>query len=128
MRVLGYGELKKRQRKLLRRHFGAEIFPVLTPLAFDPGHPFPYISDLSLNLAVVLEDPTDHAPLDSRRRFARGKVPASRPRGRVVPDGDRFVVTEDIGVEEQTDEEMAPERFLVVVNWFEELRARMGSE
>ncbi|MBT8491977.1 MAG: RNA degradosome polyphosphate kinase, partial [Deltaproteobacteria bacterium] len=43
--VLAYDQLKKKQRKLLRRHFQSEIYPVLTPLAFDPGHPFPHISN-----------------------------------------------------------------------------------
>ncbi len=51
IKVLDYGELKSKQRKLLRRHFKSEIYPALTPLAFDPGHPFPHISNLSINLA-----------------------------------------------------------------------------
>ena len=52
-----------------------EIFPVLTPLAVDPGHPFPYISDLSLSLAVTVRD-----PLSGEQRFARIKVPPVLPR------------------------------------------------
>ena len=55
--VLSYDQLKGNQRRLMRRHFEREIFPVLTPLAFDPGHPFPHISNLSINLAVVVEEP-----------------------------------------------------------------------
>ena len=58
IRVLNYEDLKRKQRKLLRRHFKREIFPVLTPLAFDPGHPFPHISNLSINLAVEIHDTT----------------------------------------------------------------------
>ncbi len=60
-----------KQRKLLRTYFEQHVFPVLTPLAFDPGHPFPHISNLSLNLAVVVNDPR------YGERFARLKVPAA---------------------------------------------------
>ncbi len=59
----------------LRRRFFDEIFPVLTPLAVDPGHPFPYISDLSLSLAVTVRDPETGESL-----FARIKVPPVLPR------------------------------------------------
>ena len=69
IRVVEYDDLKKKQKKALRDYFEGEIFPALTPLAFDPGHPFPHISNLSINLAVVIEDP-DHGEL-----FARLKVP-----------------------------------------------------
>ncbi len=68
--VLSLDELKGKQRKLLRRHFKAEILPVLTPLAFDPGHPFPHISNLSLNLAVVVEDPEHGRALRPRQGAA----------------------------------------------------------
>ncbi|MEA3398104.1 MAG: polyphosphate kinase 1 [Chloroflexota bacterium] len=77
--VLDYDELKGKQRKLLRRYFKRELFPVLTPLAFDPGHPFPHISNLSINLAVVINDP-QHG-----RRFARLKVPDAYPRLLPIP-------------------------------------------
>ncbi len=77
--VLRYDELKGKQRKLLRRHFKQEIFPALTPLAFDPGHPFPHISNLSLNLAVVVTDPV------KGQQFARLKVPALFPRLLPIP-------------------------------------------
>ncbi|RLC87103.1 MAG: polyphosphate kinase 1 [Chloroflexi bacterium] len=77
--VLDYDELKGKQRKLLRRYFKQELFPVLTPLAFDPGHPFPHISNLSINLAVVVNDP-QHG-----RRFARLKVPDAYPRLLPIP-------------------------------------------
>ncbi len=77
--VLDYNELKGKQRKLLRRYFKRELFPVLTPLAFDPGHPFPHISNLSINLAVVVNDP-QHG-----RRFARLKVPDAYPRLLPIP-------------------------------------------
>ena len=71
--------------------FEERIFPVLTPLAVDPGHPFPYISDLSLNLAVVVHD-----PVSGDRRFARVKVPNLLPRFVVMPDGERFVPLEQV--------------------------------
>ncbi|MCL5995212.1 MAG: polyphosphate kinase 1 [Chloroflexi bacterium] len=72
--VLGYDELNEEQRTRAIRYFDSEVFPVLTPLAFDPGHPFPHISNLSLNLAVVVLDEK------GRERFARVKVPPSLPR------------------------------------------------
>jgi len=77
--VLDYNELKGKQRKLLRRYFKRELFPVLTPLAFDPGHPFPHISNLSINLAVMVNHP-QHG-----RRFARLKIPAAYPRLLPIP-------------------------------------------
>lgn len=70
-----YTELKKRQQMKLRDYFERSIFPVLTPLAFDPGHPFPHISNLSLNLAVVIRDPKT-----GETHFARVKVPSTLPR------------------------------------------------
>src|ERR671925_478119 len=73
----------------LDREFGERIFPVLTPLSVDPAHPFPYISDLSLNLAAIVRDPTTTV-----RRFARVKVPPLLPRFSVLPDGERFVPVE----------------------------------
>lgn len=73
--ILGYADLKKRQQKKLDDYFEREIFPVLTPLAFDPGHPFPHISNLSMNLAVVIRDPDN-----GRTHFARVKVPSTLPR------------------------------------------------
>jgi polyphosphate kinase len=71
--------------------FEKSIYPVLTPLAVDPGHPFPYISNLSLNLAVIVRDPTT-----DERRFARVKVPPLLPRFVVMPDGERFVPLEQV--------------------------------
>ena len=68
-----------------------DVFPVLTPLAVDPGHPFPYISNLSLNLAVMVRD-----PVTGERRFARVKVPALLPRFVVMPDGEQFVPLEQV--------------------------------
>jgi polyphosphate kinase len=71
--------------------FHQQIFPVLTPLAVDPGHPFPYISNLSLNLVVRVVD-----PVSSESRIARVKVPPLLPRFVVMPDGERFVPLEQV--------------------------------
>jgi len=71
--------------------FQREIFPVLTPLAVDPGHPFPYISNLSLNLVIEVQDPSS-----GERRVARVKVPPVLPRFVVMPDGERFVPLEQV--------------------------------
>ena len=81
--ILDYADLKGKQRRLLRRYFEREIFPVLTPLAFDPGHPFPHISNLSINLAVVVDDPA------KGRRFARLKIPGFLPRLLRIPEEDK---------------------------------------
>ncbi len=94
--VLRYDELKRRQRKLLRRYFKTEIFPVLTPLAFDPGHPFPHISNLSINLAVVVQEDGQN------ERFARLKVPQTFPRLLKIPDEDEADELVRLGLEEIT--------------------------
>lgn len=73
--VMNYDELKKRQKERMSDYFEQEIFPVLTPLAFDPGHPFPHISNLSINLAVEVRD-----PVTGQIRFTRVKVPDALPR------------------------------------------------
>jgi polyphosphate kinase len=86
-----YDELDEDDRKHLDEVFEERIFPVLTPLAVDPGHPFPYISDLSLNLAVEVLDPRSSA-----RRFARVKVPNLLSRFVVMPDGERCVPLEQV--------------------------------
>ena len=72
--ILDYEQLDAKQRAAMRTYFEQEIFPVLTPLALDPGHPFPHISNLSLNLAVVIADAI------YPQRFARVKVPPTLPR------------------------------------------------
>lgn len=72
--ILAYKDLKEKQKKQLHSYFMKEIFPTLTPLAFDPGHPFPHISTLSLSLAVTLRDE------GKRALFARVKIPESFPR------------------------------------------------
>jgi polyphosphate kinase len=81
--ILNYEELDKSQREAMFAYFEREIFPVLTPLAVDPGHRFPHISNRSLNLAVSISDPGHSEP-----RFARVKVPPSLPRLVPVPAAD----------------------------------------
>jgi polyphosphate kinase len=86
-----YEDVTKKQRAYLDEYFHKTVFPVLTPLAFDPGRPFPYISNLSLNLAVKVRDERgDH--------FARLKVPDALPQFVQVPveKGSCFVWLEDV--------------------------------
>ncbi|MGI9197970.1 MAG: RNA degradosome polyphosphate kinase [Candidatus Nanopelagicales bacterium] len=88
--ILGWHELTADERMEMDAFFDQRVFPILTPLAVDPSHPFPYISGLSLNLAVVVRNPTTGTEL-----FARVKVPPLLPR--FVPVGpQRFVPLEDI--------------------------------
>ncbi|HEY7737756.1 MAG TPA: RNA degradosome polyphosphate kinase [Candidatus Limnocylindria bacterium] len=75
VRIATWEELDEAAQDALRETFNDQIFPVLTPLAVDPGHPFPYISNLSLNLAVLVRDQASR-----RRLFARIKVPPLLPR------------------------------------------------
>ena len=92
IRVLDFDELRPKQRKLLRKYFRQEIFPALTPLAFDPGHPFPHISNLSINLAVVLNDRV-HG-----QRFARLKVPPVFPRLLRIPSEETADSYQNLGL------------------------------
>jgi len=86
-----WAELDDDDREALRREFEERVYPVLTPLAVDPAHPFPYISNLSLNLAAVVRDPST-----GEQRFARVKVPPVLPRFVPLPDGERFVPLEHL--------------------------------
>jgi polyphosphate kinase len=86
-----WDQLDREDCAFLERVFEERIEPVLTPLAVDPAHPFPYISNLSLNLAVVVR-----APGQLVRRTARVKVPAFLPRFIATADGERFVPVEQL--------------------------------
>jgi polyphosphate kinase len=94
IRIVHWAELGDADAMRLREYFRDQVFPVLTPLAVDPAHPFPYISGLSLNLAVSVRDPETGAP-----RFARVKVPNNVPRfipvGPVEPEA-VFLPLEDL--------------------------------
>jgi polyphosphate kinase len=94
--ILDYDDVPE-HHETLRRRFHDEIFPVLTPLAVDPGHPFPYISTLSLSIAVGLIDPEA-----GEKRFARVKIPPLLPR--LFPVGrDKFVLLDQV-IEANLDE------------------------
>jgi polyphosphate kinase len=90
--IVDYAEVPD-QHAGLRRRFSDEINPVLTPLAVDPGHPFPYISSLSLSLAIRMRDPDE--PEEAEEQFARVKVPPFLPRLLDIGHG-RFVPVEQV--------------------------------
>ncbi|MDH5296189.1 MAG: polyphosphate kinase 1, partial [Nitrospirota bacterium] len=92
IRILPYQDIKPKQRALLRRYFRKEIFPALTPLAFDPSHPFPHISNLTVNLAVVAKDP------ERGECFARIKVPSLFPRLVRIPDESQVSDDQQLGL------------------------------
>jgi polyphosphate kinase len=91
VKLVRYQELTPEDRVGIDAFFEREVFPVLTPLAVDPGHPFPYISNLSLSLAVEINDPDWDGS-----RFARVKVPKSLPRWVPTSTPNVFVPLEDI--------------------------------
>ncbi|MDN5804569.1 MAG: RNA degradosome polyphosphate kinase, partial [Microlunatus sp.] len=88
--ILRWYELTADENNRMRELFAERIFPVLTPLAVDPSHPFPYISGLSINLAVLVKN-----PVTGIRQFARVKVPSVLPRFVRLAEG-RFVALEDV--------------------------------
>ena len=87
-----YESLREEQKVALDQQFSESIFPILTPLAVDPGHPFPFISNLSLSLAIMLRHPTR-----GTEHFARLKVPTSRGRWLTVPgEPHHFIAIEEV--------------------------------
>jgi polyphosphate kinase len=98
--ITSYRALSDRERRSLTTYFMDNVFPVLTPQAVDPSHPFPYISNLSLNLGVMIEPNggEDSTPNEARSRFARVKVPPLVPR--LVPvesgQGTEFIFLEEL--------------------------------
>jgi polyphosphate kinase len=88
--VLDMADTSDDDRRHLDQYFHTHVFPVLTPLAVDPAHPFPYISNLSVSLAVVLRD------AEGDERFARVKVPKILPRWVPLPEPNRFVPLEQL--------------------------------
>jgi polyphosphate kinase len=88
--VLNIGDLAPDERRSLDRYFQTNVFPVLTPLVVDPAHPFPYISNLSLSLAVILRGQ------DGEERFARVKVPKILPRWVPLDTPQQFVPLEQL--------------------------------
>src|SRR5688572_30182058 len=99
--VVTYDSLSRHEKERLADYFVEKVFPVLTPLAVDPSHPFPYISPLSLNLGLMVQAPAGRSPADPKQkqvpRFVRIKVPPVVPR--LVPVGrlgSKFVLLEDL--------------------------------
>ncbi len=90
LRILDLQEISDSDRLKMDRYFQTDVFPVLTPLAVDPAHPFPYISNLSLSLAVILRD------LDGEERFARVKVPKILPRWIPLDSPNHYVPLEQV--------------------------------
>ena len=95
VRIIPYQHLNEEQRYDLRSFFNERVFPVLTPLSVDPSHPFPYISNISMNLGTLVEHETPDK--DEEPRFARVKLPPNVPR--LIPvsgDGYCFVLLEEV--------------------------------
>lgn len=91
VRFCDVADLDEDDRRHLQLIFEDRVFPVLTPLAVDPAHPFPYISNLSMNLAVLVAEAGSQ-----QRHFARVKVPPVLPRFLIMPDGERIVPLEQV--------------------------------
>ncbi|MCX5934620.1 MAG: polyphosphate kinase 1, partial [Pseudanabaena sp. LacPavin_0818_WC45_MAG_42_6] len=93
VKILDYKDIDKKHQRYLKTYFQDKLFPVLTPLAVDPAHPFPYISNLSLNLVVIVRDRDT-----KERNFARVKVPNVLPRFVKIPETDdhTFVPLEQV--------------------------------
>jgi polyphosphate kinase len=89
--IVAYEGLRDRDQETLDEHFERSIKPTLTPLSFDPAHPFPFISNRSLSLAVLTGQPNVEG-----KTFTRIKIPPNRPRLIEVGDGSRYVLIEDI--------------------------------
>lgn len=101
VRVVAHATLSPDEQEGLRSYFMEKVFPVLTPLAVDQSHPFPYISPLSLNLGLMVQAPEGESPADPKHkhmpRFVRIKVPLVVPR--LVPAGQfeaKFILMEDL--------------------------------
>jgi polyphosphate kinase len=92
--ILDVGDLDASQRNYLVRYFVDTVEPILTPLAADAAHPFPFISNLGLNLAVLVTEPGRR-----KRRFVRMKVPANRPRWVPLPNQAGWVPLEQVIVD-----------------------------
>lgn len=93
VRTVGWEELEPIEQARLGTYFREQVYPILTPLAVDPGHPFPFISNQSISLAIVLE-PAEGA--DEPFRFARVKVPVGRRRWIPIADDGRYLAMEEL--------------------------------
>lgn len=91
VQILSYKELTKKQKTTVDAYFKRSVFPILTPLGFGPGQPFPFISNLSLSLGVMVKKPKSDGPV-----FARLKIPQNRPRWAPIGDANQFVPLEQV--------------------------------
>jgi polyphosphate kinase len=89
--VLDFADLSADDRESVREYFESSVLPTLTPLTFDPAHPFPFISNQSLSLAVLTQADDEDEPT-----FSRVKVPENRPRLVPIEEGERYVLLEDL--------------------------------
>jgi len=101
IQVVSYDRLQPQEKQFLSEYFMEKVFPILTPLAVDQSHPFPYISPLSLNLGLMVDTPTVHSAAEPKLkhepRFVRIKVPSVVPR--LIPVGKletKFVLLEEL--------------------------------
>jgi polyphosphate kinase len=94
IRIVQYGDLSNEQHNGLRKYFDERVFPILTPLIVDPSHPFPYISNISLNLGILLIQASEED--DQEPRFARVKIPQNVPRLVQVGSDHLFILLEDL--------------------------------
>jgi polyphosphate kinase len=92
--ICDWSDLQPEEKTYLADFYESRIFPILTPLAVDPAHPFPYVSNLALSVAAIVRDPET-----SEQRFARVKVPTLFPRLLPLPGGGRFIPVEQVIVE-----------------------------
>ncbi|WP_415383264.1 polyphosphate kinase 1 [Halosimplex sp. TS25] len=91
IRVVDYDALSADERASMREYFERSVLPTLTPLAFDPAHPFPFISNLSLSLAVLTREDDEESPT-----FTRVKIPQNLPRLVEIAEGERYVLIEEV--------------------------------
>ena len=103
--VVDYNELSQRERAALRSHFESEILPTLTPLTFDPAHPFPFISNLSLSLAVRTRGE------GSDSKFSRVKIPENQPR---LLEIDTVVANNDVSTQQKAITDTDIDRFILL--------------
>jgi polyphosphate kinase len=94
VRIIPHSNLSEEQRCELRAYYDERVFPVLTPLSVDPSHPFPYISNISLNLGILLVPDTDNS--EEEPRFARVKIPPNVPRLIPVGSDHTFILLEEL--------------------------------
>jgi polyphosphate kinase len=94
VRIVSYSELSEQRRSELAVYFDERVFPVLTPLSVDPSHPFPYISNISLNLGILMASERDDGAVEPR--FARVKIPPNVPRLVQVGSENTFILLEDL--------------------------------